>query len=112
MKKYLIFILVLSVLVCKAALNGGSSETTKVNGGFIRETYSGFVEAQIIEDDSRYISVGVGNGEVIDFFFAGTTEIEGGEAVSVGDAVTIDCVHWYPSAYEILKLTITAHKNE
>ena len=104
MKKYLSFVLalILGLTVC-----GCSSETEGVDGGFVRETYSGIIKEQLTENGSEYIRVVTGNNEVMDFLITGTTEIDGEENISEGDSVEIDCVHWYePSTYEILKLTV------
>lgn len=104
MKKYLALVLalILGLTVC-----GCSSETEGVDGGFVRETYSGIIKEQLTENGSEYIRVVTGNNEVMDFLITGTTEIDGEENISEGDSVEIDCVHWYePSTYEILKLTV------
>lgn len=105
MKKYLALVLalILGLTVC-----GCSFETEGVNGGFVRETYTGIVEEQLTENGSEYIRVVTGNNEGIDFLITSTTEIDGEENISEGDSVEIDCVHWYEtSTYEILKLTVT-----
>ena len=105
MKKYLSFVLalILGLTVC-----GCSSESGDVDGGFIRETYSGIIEERLTEKGNEYLRVDTENNEAIDFLITDTTEIDGDETISVGDSVEIDCVHWYEtSTYEILKLTVT-----
>ena len=110
MKKYLALVLalILGLTVC-----GCSSETEGVDGGFVRETYSGIIKEQLTENGSEYIRVVTGNNEVMDFLITGTTEIDGEENISAGDSVEIDCVHWYePSTYEILKLITVLEAND
>ena len=101
MKKYLVLVL---ALLCGLTASGCSFETEGVNGGFIRETYTGIIEEQFTENGNEYIRVDTENNEVIDFLLTDTTEINGDENISVGDSVEIDCVHRYEtSTYEILK---------
>ena len=105
MKKYLVLVL---ALLCGLTASGCSFETEGVNGGFIRETYTGIIEEQFTENGNEYIRVDTENNEVIDFLLTDTTEINGDENISVGDSVEIDCVHRYEtSTYEILKVTVT-----
>lgn len=103
MKKYLAFVLalLLGLTVC-----GCSSETEGVDGGFIRETYTGIIEEQLTENGSEYIRVDTGNNEVIDFLLTDSSEIVEGTNISTGDIAEIDCVLWYDTnTYEVLKLT-------
>ncbi len=107
MEKYLALVL---ALIFGLTVSGCSSESGDVDGGFIRETYSGIIEKRLTENGSEYLRVDIGNDEVIDFQIADTTQLDDDENISVGDSVEIDCVHWYESStYEILKLTVTTH---
>ncbi|SFQ16100.1 hypothetical protein SAMN05216343_12728 [Oscillibacter sp. PC13] len=105
MKSLIVFVLAMS---CGITLSGCTNDTADAgDGGFIRKTYTGIVEEQNTENDNEYIRVNIGNNEVIDFLIRDTSEMDHGESISEGDAVEIDCVHWYdPSIYEILKLSV------
>lgn len=99
---------ILIALVCTSIFSGCASETTEANGGFIRETYLGIVETQIEENGNHYLRVDTEDDGAIDFLITDTSEMNDGESISDGDAVEIDCVHWYgPSTYEILSATVT-----
>lgn len=107
MGKYLALVL---ALICGLTASGCSSESGEVDGGFIRQTYSGIIEDRLTENGAEYLKVDIGNDEVIDFQITDTTQLDDNENISVGDSVEIDCVHWYESStYEILKLTVTTH---
>lgn len=107
MEKYLALVL---ALICGLTASGCSSESGEVDGGFIRQTYSGIIEDRLTENGAEYLKVDIGNDEVIDFQITDTTQLDDNENISVGDSVEIDCVHWYESStYEILKLTVTTH---
>ena len=94
------------VMAC-TALAGCSSEGSETDGGFVRETYTGVVEEQILDENKEYLRVDIGNDEVIDFMMTTSSEIDEDAAISVGDTVEIDCVLWYDTnTYEILKLTM------
>ena len=103
MKTYLA--LVLALLLGLTAY-GCSSETEGVDGGFIRETFTGIIEEKLTENGSEYIRVVTGNNEVIDFLLTDSSEIVEGTNISTGDIAEIDCVLWYDTnTYEVLKLT-------
>lgn len=99
---------IIMAFVCVSIFSGCSSETTEVDGGFIRETYLGIVETQIEENGNQYLRVDTKDDGAIDFLITDTSEMNDGESISDGDVVEIDCVHWYePSTYEILSVTVT-----
>lgn len=94
------------VMAC-TALAGCSSESSETNGGFVRETYTGVVEEQILDENKESLRVDIRNDEVIDFLMTASSEINEDAAISVGDTVEIDCVLWYDTnTYEVLKLTM------
>ena len=103
MKKYLA--LVLALLLGLTAC-GCSSDTEGVDGGFIRETFTGIIGEKLTENGSEYIRVDTGNNEVIDFLLTDSSEIVEGTNISTGDIAEIDFVLWYDTiTYEVLKLT-------
>lgn len=96
-------IMVIFVLSLGVILSGCANDET--DGGFIRKTYTGTIENQSIENDNKYISVNIGNDEVLNFVITDTSEIDNDEIIANGNTVEIDCVYWYESStYEILKL--------
>ena len=106
MKTKRLLVLVLA-LACMQSLAGCSSEGSEANGCFVRETYTGVVEEQILDENKDYLRVGIGNDEVIDFLMTASSEIDGDAAILVGDTVEIECVLWYDTnTYEVLKLTM------
>lgn len=99
---------IVMAFVCASIFSGCSSEPAEDDGGFIRKIYSGIVETQIEENGNCYLRVNTEQDGSIDFLITDTSEMNDGARISDGDAVEIDCVHWYgPSTYEILSVTVT-----